>query len=89
MTQGGAHPWNRMVRICGFSCTKRTPGPSALLSMRNMHPHTCTGRAGAYTDRTIAGQLTSMCMSQPQECCCKSIRNSTVRTAQQVLQAAS
>ena len=35
------HPWNRMLRICGFSCTKRTPGPSALLSMRKMQPHTC------------------------------------------------
>ena len=31
-----------MSKISGCSCTNRTPGPSALLSMRKMHPHTCT-----------------------------------------------
>ena len=36
------YPWNKMSSISGCSCTNLTPGPSALLSILKMQPHTCT-----------------------------------------------
>ncbi len=51
---GASHPWNRISRISGCSCTNLTPGPSALLSIRKMHPHT-------YTASTACQQAHLMC----------------------------